>query len=131
MVMMSGFEMPIPVIRQYIASAITLVVHLSRLKGGARKIIRISEIVAYRKRRYIVKDIFGFNQTGVRDGRAVGEFYASGYAPKCLARLQAAGIEVPVSLFEKRIIPHAPETRKVLAAPRTNGPHSAAGAVKK
>ncbi len=45
MVMMAGFEMPVPVIRQYIASALTLVVHLSRLKGGPRKMMRESEMV--------------------------------------------------------------------------------------
>ena len=45
MVMMAGFEMPVPVIRQYIASAIGLVVQLARLKGGPRKVVRVSEIV--------------------------------------------------------------------------------------
>lgn len=104
MVMMAGFEMPIPVIRQYISSAITLVVHLSRLKGGLRRVTKISEIVAYRKKRYIVKDLFGFRQKGVRDGLAFGEFYATGYSPKLLAKLEASGIHLPADLFEKRTL---------------------------
>src|SRR5215212_4551208 len=70
MVMMAGFEMPIPVIRQYITSAISLVIHLSRLKGGLRRVMRVSELVTYRNKRYIVKDIFGFRQQGVREGQA-------------------------------------------------------------
>lgn len=45
MVAMSGFELPIPVVRQYIASGISLVVHLSRLKGGVRRVMQVSEIV--------------------------------------------------------------------------------------
>lgn len=104
MVMMAGFEMPVPVIRQYIASAITLVIHLSRLKGGARKVMRVSEIVGFRKNRYRVRDIFTFTQTGVHKGMAVGDFHATGYVPRFLGRLRSAGIDVPESLFEKRIL---------------------------
>jgi pilus assembly protein CpaF len=105
MVMMAGYEMPVPVIRQYIASAITFIVHLSRLKGGARKVTRISELVGLRNRNYVVRDIFGFRQYGVRDGVAYGEFYATGKVPRCLERIRAAGIELPESLFAKRTIP--------------------------
>ncbi len=105
MVMMAGFEMPIPVIRQYITSAITLVIHLSRLKGGLRRVTKVSELVAYRKKRYIVKDIFGYRQLGVREGQAFGEFFATGYAPNLLKKLEASGIHLPEALFEKRVLP--------------------------
>ena len=88
--------MPMPVIRNYIASAITLLVHLSRLKGGARKVMRISELTGLRKRRwYHVHDLFTFTQTGVQDGVAVGQFAATGYVPRFLSRLTAAGYELP------------------------------------
>ncbi len=104
MVMMAGFDLPIPIIRQYISSAITLVVHLSRLKGGARKVMRITELTGFRKGRYRVRDIFNFKQTGVRDGVAIGEFHANGHPPRFLERLRASGIELPESLFEKRVL---------------------------
>ena len=104
MVMMAGFDMPIQIIRQYIASAMTLVIHLSRLKGGLRRLMRVSEIVGYRKGRYRMKDVFGFRQLGVRDGMAHGEFYATGYTPRLVAKLAASGIELPASLFEKRTL---------------------------
>ncbi len=104
MVMMAGFEIPVPVIRQYIGSAITLVVHLARLKGGPRKIMRISEITGVRKRRYLVHDIFGFEQQGIRNGMAFGEFHATGYVPKFLPRLKACGIDLPETLFNKRVL---------------------------
>jgi len=102
MVMMAGFEIPVPVIRQYISSAITLVVHLARLKGGPRKVTKITEVVGFRKGRYRVRDIFGFRQTGVRDGCAIGDFYATGYEPRFLSRLHASGIGLRADLFEKR-----------------------------
>jgi pilus assembly protein CpaF len=99
MVTMAGFEIPVPVIRQYIASAITLIVHLARLKGGPRKIMRISEIIGLKRRQYVVRDIFGYRQTGVRNGVAVGDFYTTGYVPRLLGRLQASGVDLPVSMF--------------------------------
>jgi pilus assembly protein CpaF len=104
MVMMAGFELPVPVIRQYISSALTLVVHVTRLKGGPRKIMRISEIIGLRKRNYRVRDIFVFEQRGVRDGQAFGEFRATGYVPECLQRIRACGVELPDSLFAERVL---------------------------
>ena len=100
MVAMAGFELPVPVVRQYISSGIKIVVQLARLKGGARRISRISEIVGVENGSYRLEDIFGFEQTGLDDeGNAVGEFYATGYEPQCLARLKATGIELPADLF--------------------------------
>jgi pilus assembly protein CpaF len=103
MVAMAGFELPVPVVRQYIASGIKIVVQLARLKGGARRVSRISEIVGVENGAYRLEDIFGFEQTGLDgDGNAAGEFYATGYKPQCLTRLKAAGIELPAGLFEAR-----------------------------
>jgi pilus assembly protein CpaF len=105
MVMMAGFEMPVGVIRQYIASAVGLVVQLARLKGGPRKIMKITEIRGLKKGRYVVRDLFGFRQTGVRDGVAVGEFYATGKVPGFLGRLRTSGIELADDLFAERLLP--------------------------
>jgi pilus assembly protein CpaF len=118
MVMMAGLELPVSVIRQYISSAMTLVVHLSRLKGGPRKIMRVSEIVGLKRRQYIVRDIFGFRQQGVRDGVAFGEFYATGYVPRLLPRLKASGIDLPQDLFaERALVPHVPAGDDAAALP--------------
>ncbi len=104
MVMMAGFELPVPVIRYYISTAITLVVQLSRLKGGARKVVKISEIAGLDPAPYCVHDIFGYRQLGVRNGAAFGEFYATGHKPVLLDRLRAAGIELDESLFSARVL---------------------------
>ncbi len=105
MVTMAGFEMPLAVIRNYVASAVRLVVHMARLKGGARKVTRISEIVGLRKRRYYqVRDLFGFRQTGIVHGNAVGEFYVTGKLPRCLGRLHAVGVDLPPEMFTERIL---------------------------
>jgi pilus assembly protein CpaF len=104
MVMMAGFDLPVPVVRQYIAAAIPLVVQLARLKGGARRLMRISELIRLKKGRYVVRDIFGFRQVGVVNGQAVGEFYATGHVPHCWPRLAACGIQFPPELFTERVL---------------------------
>ena len=82
MVSMAGFDLPVAVTRRYIASAITLIVHLARLKGGVRRVMRVSEITALESGDYAIQDLFGFQQTGVDDrGIARGHFYATGHMP--------------------------------------------------
>jgi pilus assembly protein CpaF len=105
MVMMAGFELPIPVIRHYVSTALTLVVQLARLKGGRRRVTRVSEVVGLDPAPYDVRDVFGYRQLGVRDGAAFGEFYATGYRPKCLERLAAMGVELSPELFHERVTP--------------------------
>lgn len=103
MVSMAGLELPVGVIRQYIGSAITLVVHLARLKGGVRRVMRVSEITGFNNGDYQLQELFGFRQEGVDSaGRAKGTFYGTGNVPHFLKRLVERGIAVPVSLFEKR-----------------------------
>jgi len=103
MVAMTGLELPVPVVRQYISAGIRLVVHLARLQGGVRRITRISEIVGIQDGAYQIEDIFRYKQLGVNEqNTAFGEFYATGYRPACMERLRAAGVELPDTLFEER-----------------------------
>jgi pilus assembly protein CpaF len=103
MVAMAGFELPVPVIRKYIGAGIQLIVHLARLRGGARRVMGISEIVGVEEGEYQVADVFGFEQTGISaDGRALGEFFVTGYRPRLLGRLRAAGCTLSDSLFQVR-----------------------------
>ena len=103
MVAMTGFDMPTNVVRQYISAGITLIMQVSRLKGGPRRVMQVSEIVGFKNGEYEVEDIFGYEQTGVSDdGFAVGEFFATGYRPKCLHKLRADGVNLPDELFIRR-----------------------------
>ncbi len=105
MVSMAGFDLPVAVTRRYIASAITVIIHLARLKGGARRVMRISEITALESGDYAIQDLFGFRQTGIDDrGLARGHFYATGNKPKFAARLAEYGIDLNPKLFEERML---------------------------
>src|SRR5213594_3085996 len=87
MVGMSGFDLPIWVIRRQIASAIHIVVQVSRLLGGARKVVKISEVTGIESDNIVMHDLFLFKQTGVDDKRrAQGYFHATGIRPNCLER---------------------------------------------
>ena len=101
MVAMSGFELPIKVVREYVAAGMKLIVHLSRLKGGVRRVMRVTEIISAHNGDYQLQDIFGFRQQGLDEqGRAKGHFYATGHIPHCVARFEDAGIEVSHELFQ-------------------------------
>lgn len=105
MVSMAGEEIPVPVVRRYIASAITIVVHLARLKGGVRRVMRISEILGMENGEYQLQELFGFRQQGVdSQGRAKGFFYATGHVPRFLSRLEERGIQLDPKLFEQRTL---------------------------
>jgi pilus assembly protein CpaF len=105
MVGMAGFDLPVWTIRRQIASAIQIVVQVARLVGGARKVVKISEITGMEADLISMHDIFEFRQHGLDENRcAVGEFYATGLRPHCLRRMDNAGIMVPVELFERRIL---------------------------
>ncbi|MCA9271177.1 MAG: CpaF family protein [Planctomycetales bacterium] len=102
MAAMTGYELPVNVVRNYIASGIRLVIHLSRLKGGPRKVVQVSEIAGVKDGQYQLEQIFGFEQTGIDgQGRAVGHFYATGYRPACLKRIASYGIDLPEDLFDE------------------------------
>jgi len=109
MVSMTGFDLAVSVVRRYIASAITLVIHLARLKGGVRHVMRISEIQGLQSAvseagEYRMQEIFGFKQAGVdAQGQAKGHFYATGNVPDFCRRLEEVGIELPKTLFQQRI----------------------------
>jgi pilus assembly protein CpaF len=105
MVGMAGFDLPVWVIRRQLCSAIHIVVQVARLLGGARRIIRISELTEMEGDVIGVHDLFEYQQTGVDEKRsAKGNFWASGVRPKCLERLESSGLGLAPEMFERRIL---------------------------
>lgn len=105
MVMMAGFDLPIKAIRQQISSAINILVQATRLTGGARKIIAITEVTGMEGDIITMQDIFAFEQVGVTAaGKAYGQFTATGVRPSCLEQLQSAGCHLDPSLFARQVL---------------------------
>jgi len=116
---MTGFDLPVTVIRQYVAAGIKLMAHLARLKGGVRRVTQVSEIVGVKDGRYLLEDVFRFEPTGVSpDGIVEGEFYVTGYRPTFLRRLAASGIELPDEMFDERRIRSTPVAQNQLVEER-------------
>jgi pilus assembly protein CpaF len=104
MVMMADLEIPTRVILQQLASAIKMVVQLSRLQDGTRKMVSISEVLGVRDERLQMQEIFTFDRVGVTDaGKVQGRFRATGVSPRILERLRVSGIQVPHNIFEEAV----------------------------
>jgi len=111
MVSMAGLNYPVHVIRQQISSAMQLLIHLDRLTGGRRKVVRIEEITGMEGETVCLQDIFTFNQTGVDEqGYAAGQFMASGVAPQLLRKLRAEGVDLAPNFFHHRVLSFAART---------------------
>jgi pilus assembly protein CpaF len=103
MVALSGADLPTRIARQYIASAIQILVHVARLANGERKIMRISELTGVSNGEFDIEDIFVYRVAGVdAAGKMQGAFYATGYEPQCLRRMAMRGQEVNPKLFTAR-----------------------------
>lgn len=101
LVEMAGIEIPSRTIRRQIASAVQLVVQISRLQGGARKVTGISEICGFDGETIETNDLFVFHQTGVDShGNATGEFRCTGNKPFYRERFAEAGVPLPDAMFE-------------------------------
>ena len=105
MVGMTGFDLPIWVIRRQVVSAINLVVQVARLMGGVRKIVKISEVTGMEGEVVSMHDVFEFKQTGLGENRvAQGHFLSTGIRPLCLSKLEACGVPLAAELFEGKIL---------------------------
>jgi len=100
MVSMSSLDLPEKAVRQQIASAIQVVIQVSRLSDGSRKLIQIAEISGMEGDIITMQDIFVFERLGIgEDERVLGRFKASGIRPKFTERLKAYGIDLSALLF--------------------------------
>jgi pilus assembly protein CpaF len=105
MIMMAGMELPIKAMRQQISSAVDVIIQANRLQGGPRKVTSITEVMGMEQDMIIMQDIFRYRQLGIdQNGRAFGQFEATGVRPSFVNRLEAAGIKLPSNLFQERVL---------------------------
>ena len=100
MVLMSGMELPSKAIREQIASAINLIVQVSRFPDGSRKILKISEVVGMESETITLQDIFEFKQEGFDAiGKIRGKHVSTGIVPSYLEKLKTHGENLSTSIF--------------------------------
>ncbi len=101
MAMMANLNLPEKAVRRQIASAIQLIVQISRFSDGTRRITYMTEITGMEEDIVSMQDVFVFEKQGISpDGRVLGAFMATGIRPKFAERLKASGINVPASWFD-------------------------------
>ena len=102
MVAMANLNIPESAIRRQVASALDLIIQVSRMSDGSRKITNISEVVGMEGEIVTMQDIFEFRKTGIGEkGEVLGEFLPTGIRPRLSERLLAAGIRLPVGMFDR------------------------------
>ncbi len=100
MCLMAGADLPIWALREMIASAVHMIVQLTRFSDGTRKITAITEITGREENQITIHDIFRYHQTGMdENGKVVGYFSATGDPPKFYKDFETHGMKVPIELF--------------------------------
>ncbi len=99
MVLMAGLELPLKAIREQLASAIDLVVHMGRLRDGTRKVVKVSEVQGMEGESIVMQDLFAFEQTGIKNGRVLGSLQSTGLRPKFADKFEINNIELPADIF--------------------------------
>ena len=103
LVLMSGFDLPLRAIREQIASAINIVVQITRERDGSRKVINISEIIKMEGDVITMQDIFNFRQTGWdSDGKITGIYEPTGSLPTFMDDIKRAQLDCDISLFSNK-----------------------------
>jgi pilus assembly protein CpaF len=103
MILFAGTNLPTRAMREQISSAIDVVVQVTRMADGSRRVLSIAEVTGMEGEVLTMQEIFRFKRRGVdTDGAVVGDFGPTGLRPQFVDRLKVAGIDVPRSLFEPR-----------------------------
>jgi septum site-determining protein MinD len=124
--MQAGISLPEYAIKEQIASAVDLVVQISRLSDGSRRLISITEVQGMQGETVTLQEVFRFVEKGFdKNRKIVGEFQATGLIPKFIEKFEAKGIIIPKTLFsnEKPVAGQATKKRPGPGVPRrpTNG----------
>src|SRR6187431_1984999 len=99
MTLMAGMDLPSRAIREQVSSAIDLICHQERMRDGTRKITNLTEVSGMEGEVITMTDIFVFEQTGMENGKIVGRLRPTGLRPKFMEKIEAAGINLPPSIF--------------------------------
>ncbi len=104
MIGMSGIELPLKAVRANIAAAVDIIVQVSRMSDGKRRMLSVSEIVGMEGDVITMQEVFKFNREGTdSQGRIIGRYQATGIRSKFADRFRQWGYELPASLFKPEL----------------------------
>ena len=97
--LMAGFDLPVRAIREQVASAVDLIVQLSRLRDGSRRVTHITEVDGMEGDKITLQDVFLFEQEAYENGKVIGAIKPTGVRPKFMPKIEEAGISLPPTIF--------------------------------
>ncbi|GAB4477154.1 MAG: CpaF family protein [Anaerolineales bacterium] len=98
--LMAGMDLPLRIVREQIASAVDLIIQVSRLRDGSRKLTQVTEVVGMEGDTIVLTDIFKFTESGTdQDGKVIGELKPTGMRPLFINRLELAGFKLKPEVF--------------------------------
>ncbi|MDA8291571.1 MAG: CpaF family protein [Actinomycetota bacterium] len=114
MTLMAGFDLPVRVVRDQMSSALDLIVHLTRLRDGSRRVTHVTEVGRMEGEMVLLQDIFlfDFGMGTAEDGTPLGKLKATGLRPRFAESLADRGITLDSRLFEAERFVHAPVGRR-------------------
>jgi pilus assembly protein CpaF len=101
MVLMAGMDLPLKAIREQVASAIDLIIQLERLRDGTRRVVQVTEVQNMEGDTITLQDLFMFDQTGVSNGRVIGNLKSTGLRPRFAEKFNVNNIDLPTEVFER------------------------------
>jgi pilus assembly protein CpaF len=99
MMLMAGIALPERALREQVASALDIIVQLTRLSDGSRKLVEFTEVTGMEGSTITTQTIFKFDQRGVENGKVIGDFVATGVMPSFIDRLERYGFKIPNTHF--------------------------------
>ena len=100
MVLQTGINLPEQAMRFMISSALDMIIQITRLADGSRKVVTVTEVVGMEGNVVTLQDIFVFEKQGItKEGKVKGRFRATGIRPVSADKLEVAGIKIPDNLF--------------------------------
>jgi pilus assembly protein CpaF len=101
MILMAGTNLPDRAMREQIASAIDVIIQVSRLADGTRRVMSVTEVTGMEGDVMTTQEVYRFRRRGISaEGRVIGTFEATGVRPLFAERLKIAGIDLPMQMFE-------------------------------
>ena len=97
---MAGYDLPVKAIREQIASALDIIMHVDRMPDGRRVVTSLTEVQGMEGDIILLQEIFAYRALPFVNGKPSGELVATGLRPKFLDKLIVAGIEVPARAFQ-------------------------------
>lgn len=131
--LMAGMELPARAIREQISSAIHLIVQISRLSDGSRKVTSITEVVGIQGDTVTLQEVFRFKEEGFdKNRKVIGQFQAMGLIPTFIEKFEQRGISIPRNLFTTRMSTSTPtETVNTNMKPQGTIPRAPTAITKK